>query len=108
MAASEEELYILDKHLGEMIESIVYKYGYNVDVESEYEELLEFIHRRLVKAWFRGRKPSPEELEAALKNAKRRKRRHLEVLLSFLISRYAARNGPVYVQQHSDWRDDYY
>jgi hypothetical protein len=104
---TEEALMILEKYLGDMIENIVYKYNYNVDLEDEYEELLRFIYRRLVRAWFGGRSPQPLELEAALRSA-RRKRRQLEILLSYLISRYAARNGPIYLPQSSDWRDDMY
>lgn len=98
---------VLEKYLGDMIENIVYKYNYNVDVEEEYDELLRFIYKRLVRAWFNGRKPSPMQLEATLRSAKR-KRRQLEVLLSYLISRYAARNGPIYLPQSgSDWSDEY-
>ncbi len=104
---SEEALMLLEKYLGSLIENIVYRYRYNVDLEDEYEELLRFIYKRLVKAWFGGQHPSPLQLEAALRNA-RRKRKQLEVLLSYLISRYAARNGPIYLPQSSDWHDDIY
>ena len=108
-ALSDDELLLIaDKYLGDLIESIVYKYGYNVDLEDEYDELLSYITRRLVRAWFGGEKPSPKKFEAALRNARRR-RRHLEVLLSYLISRYAARHGPVYLPRSSgDWRDEYH
>ncbi len=106
---SEEELLpLLDRYLGDIIESIVHRYQYNVDLEDEYDELLSYLLRRLSRAWFGGRRPSARELEAALRRARRR-RRHLEVLLSFLISRYAARKGEVYMpRSSSDWRDDYY
>jgi len=103
----EEALILLEKYLGDLIENIVYRYRYNVDVEDEYEELLRFIYKRLVRAWFGGKQPILLQLEAALRNA-RRKRKHLEVLLSYLISRYAARNGPIYLPQRSDWSDDMY
>jgi len=96
---------LLEKYLGDFIENIVYKYRYNVDLEDEYEDLLRFIYRRLLRAWFGGKRPGVLQLEAALRNARRR-RRQLEVLLSYLISRYAARNGPVYLPQSGDWRDD--
>jgi len=105
--ASEEALLILDKYLGELIESIVYRHRYNVDLDDEYEELLKFIYKRLVKAWFGGRHPAPSELERSLRNARRR-RKQLEVLLSYLVSRYAARNGPIYLPQSRDWSDEYY
>lgn len=99
---------ILDRYLGELIESIVYRHRYNIDLEDEYDELLQFIYRRLVRAWFKGREPSPRELESMLRSA-RRKRGQLEVLLSYLISRYAARNGPIYLPRSGgDWHDELY
>ena len=98
----EEALNIIDYYLGDYIDRIVRKYGYNVDLEEEYPDLLRYIYRRLVKAWFNGRKPSPRELEEALKTAKSGRKKMLEVLLSYLVSRYAARHGRVYVQR-SDW-----
>ncbi|ABM80769.1 hypothetical protein [Hyperthermus butylicus] len=104
---SEDLLMLIDKYLGDMIEHIVYKYRYNVDLEEEYEQLLKFIYRRLVRAWFRGKDVTYEEFEAALRSA-RRKRRQLEILLSYLISRYAARNGPIYMPTGHDWYDERY
>ncbi len=100
----EDILMLIDKYLGDIIERIVYKYQYNVDLEDEYEQLLKFIYRRLVKAWFKGRDVSYEEFEEALRNA-RRKRRQLEILLSYLISRYAARRGAIYIRPGGDWYD---
>ncbi len=102
----EEALNILDHYLGDIIYKVVRKYRYNVDVDEEYPELLRFIYRRLVKTWFNGRKPAPYELEEALKNA-RRSRRMLEILVSYLVSRYAARHGRVYATR-GDWREEYY
>ncbi len=98
----EETLNLLDYYLGDYIDRVVRKYRYNVDLEEEYPELLRYIYRRIVKAWFNGRKPSTRELEEVLKNIKASRRRMLEILLSYLISRYAARHGRVYVQR-SDW-----
>ncbi|KSW11926.1 hypothetical protein CF15_03790 [Pyrodictium occultum] len=98
---------LIDKYLGEIIEHVVYKYHYNVDLEDEYESLLRYIYRRLVKAWFKGRGVSLKEFEAALQNA-RKKRRQLEILLSYLVSRYAARNGPIYMPRGGDWYDEKY
>ncbi len=102
----EEALNILDHYLGDMIERIVRKYRYNVDLDEEYPELLRFIYRRIVKHWFGGRKPEPHELEEALRNA-RKTRRMLEIMLSYLVSRYAARHGRIYATR-SDWREEYY
>lgn len=101
----EETLMIIDKYFGDLIERIIHKYEYNVDLDEEYEELLKFIYKRLVRIWFNNRQPSVEELESVLREA-RRKRRRLEVLLSYLISRYAARHGPVYLPHRGDWYDE--
>ncbi len=94
---SDELLAILDSYLSQLIEDIVYKYDYDVDLEEEYDELLNYILKRIVKAWFNGRTPSPSELRKALEAAMRR-RKHLEILLSYFISRYTARRGRVYVK----------
>ncbi len=102
---SEEALMIIDKYIGDLIERIIHKYRYNVDLDEEYEELLRFIYRKLVRAWFNSRRPDIDELERALREAKRR-RRQLEVLLSYLISRYAARHGPIYLPHRGDWYDE--
>jgi hypothetical protein len=102
----EEVLNILDHYLGDIIDRVVRKYRYNVDLDEEYPELLRYIYRRLIKSWFNGRKPSLEELEAALRDARKNKKM-LEVLLSFLVSRYAAKHGRVYLQR-GDWREEYY
>ncbi len=102
----EEALNILDHYLGDIIDRVVRKYRYNVDLDEEYLDLLRYIYRRLVRIWFDGRRPSPEELEEALRNA-RRSRRMLEILLSFLVSRYAAKHGRVYLQR-GDWREEHY
>jgi len=102
---NEEALLLLDRYLGEIVENIVYKYGYNVDLEDEYEELLRFIYRRLVKAWFRNKRPKLSEFERMLRNARRRSKQ-LEVMLSYLVSRYAARNGAIYLPYSHDWYDE--
>ena len=103
----EDALMLIDKYLGDLIEEIVYKYRYNVDLEDEYEELLRYIYRRLSKAWFKGKNFTFEDLERALRNARRR-RKQLEIVLSYIISRYAAKNGAIYVRREHDWYDEYY
>jgi hypothetical protein len=103
----EEALMLIDKYLGDLIEEVVYKYKYNVDLEDEYEELLRYVFRRLAKAWFKGKDFTFKEFERALKNARRR-RKQLEIVLSYLISRYAAKNGPIYIKHEKDWYDEMY
>jgi hypothetical protein len=98
-------LTLLDRYLGDYIENVVYKYGYNVDLDDEYEALLKYIYRKLVRAWFKGREPSPSELESTLRSVLR-KRRQLEIVLSYLVSRFAARTGSIYIRNRSDWHDE--
>ncbi|MET1101245.1 MAG: hypothetical protein ABWW69_02025 [Pyrodictiaceae archaeon] len=102
----EEALSILDHYLGDLLEKIVYEYRYNVDLEDEYEQLLKYIYRRLVRAWFDGKEPPIDMLEEKLKRA-RRSRKQLEILLSYLVSRFAARHGRVYLSTH-DWHEEHY
>jgi len=84
----EEEFEIMSKYLSDMLDDIVERYRYNVDLDEEYEELLEFIYRNIVRVWFRGRRPSPTELEAKLREIRRREKRKLSILLSYYISKY--------------------
>ncbi len=99
----EELIAVLDSYLADVIERVVRRYRYDVDLDEEYEDLLQYILRRLIKAWFNGRTPHPHELEKALRQA-RRKKSHLEVLVSYLVSRYVARRGKIYVERR-DWEE---
>jgi len=101
------ELALIDKYFGKIVEYIVYKFGYNIDLEEEYDELLQFIYKRIVKVWFDGKPPSLDDLEAKLKSM-RRKRSKLEVVLSYLISIYAKRNGTIYLKKYGDRYDERY
>ncbi len=80
-------LEILSKYLGDLIERIVEKFDYYIDLDEEYEELLEYIYSRIIKIWFKGREPTITELERKLKEVRRQKVK-LIILLSFFISRY--------------------
>lgn len=101
MYDEDELIDVVDSYIGEMIERVVTKYGYDVDLAEEYYELLSYITRKLVKAWFNGRKPDASELEAKLRYIRRKYPRRLNILLSYLVSRYVrARNRYVYGLQH--------
>lgn len=79
---------ILSRHLGSIIDHIIEKNRFPIDLEYDYEDVLLYIYRRLVKIWFKNIEPTEEALEERIKQVKRRKRVELEVLLSYLISRY--------------------
>ena len=81
-------LEVISRYLGGMIDRIIEKNGFKLDIDDDYEELLLFIYDRLIKIWFKKYKPSEEEFEDRIKHLKRRRRAHLEVLLSYLISKY--------------------
>lgn len=84
----EEEYEVMSKYLSDMLDEIVEKYGYNIDLDEEYEDLLEFIYRNVVRVWFKGKRPSIIELENRLKEVRRREKRKLAILLSYYISKY--------------------
>ena len=85
-------LEILSKYLGDLIERIVEKFNYYIDLDEEYEELLEYIYSRLVKIWFKGKEPTVTELEKKLKEVRKQKVK-LIILLSFFVSRYERRRS---------------
>jgi len=84
----EEEFEVMSKYLSDMLDEIVEKYRYNIDLDEEYEYLLEFIYRNIVRAWFKGKRPSIIELENKLREVRRREKRKLAILLSYYISKY--------------------
>ncbi len=97
-----EALRILDEYLGDLIEDIIERYGYDVDLEGEYEDLLIYIYKRLKRAWFNNRKASYIEWQKNLHEALKHYP-HLEVLLSYLISRYTTKRSKPYTQYHDKW-----
>ena len=94
---------ILDYYIGDLIEKIIVEKDYPVDLEEEYEDLLNYIYRKLAAAWFGSRTPSPGEFEEKLRYIKRRYRRRLEILLSYLISRYARYKSTIKVDRSREW-----
>jgi len=85
-----DALDILDYYLGDDLEEIVEESGeLPIDIEDEYEQLLKYIYRSIVKAWFKGQEPTKSQLKEKLE--KYRSPRYyyrLKLLLSYLISRY--------------------
>jgi len=84
----EEEFEVMSKYLSDMLDEIVEKYKYNIDLDEEYEDLLEFIYRNIVRVWFKGKRPSIIELENRLREVRRKEKRKLAILLSYYISKY--------------------
>ncbi len=92
----EDALMILDMYLGDIVTEVVKRYGYPVVLEEEYYDILMYIYRELVKTWFRGREPGLGELKERLKKA-RREKTQLEVLVSYLVSKYLEQSGTLYI-----------
>jgi len=88
---SEANLGIVEFYLGDFIDEVVMKYGYPLDFEEEYDLLLKYIYKSIVKAFFSGQEPTPEGLEKKLKNLRRSHRAKLEVLLSYLVAKFVNR-----------------
>ncbi len=79
---------ITDAYLGEIIEEIVEKYYDDIDLSSEYGELLEYISKELIKGLFND-VPTPERYERTLRRLSSRKYRSLIFnIVSFLVSKY--------------------
>lgn len=85
---SESNLGIVEFYLGDFIDDVMYKYNYPIDFGEEYDSLLRYIYKNIALSLFRKNDPSPEELEKRLKNLRKRHKDKLEVLISYLISKY--------------------
>ncbi len=85
---NDEEYEILSRYLGDLLDDVIERYNYDVDIDEEYDELLNYIYRALIKAWFKGRRPSISRLEEKLREVRRREKKKLIILLSFYVSRY--------------------
>lgn len=85
---NEEEFEILSRYLGDLLDEVVEKHGYGLDLDEEYDGLLEFIYKNLIRTWFKGRIPEIQQLEGRLREVRRRYKRKLMILLSYYISRY--------------------
>jgi len=85
---NDEEYEILSRYLGDLLDDVIERYNYDVDIDEEYDELLNYIYKALIKAWFKGRRPSISRLEEKLREVRRREKKKLIILLSFYVSRY--------------------
>jgi len=85
---NDEEYEVLSRYLGDLLDDVIERYNYDVDVDEEYDDLLNYIYRALIKAWFKGRRPSISRLEGRLREVRRREKKKLLILLSFYVSRY--------------------
>mgnify|MGYP000654459248 CR=1 FL=1 len=88
---NDEEYEVLSRYLGDLLDDVIERYNYDVDVDEEYDELLNYIYKALIKAWFKGKRPAISSLEHRLRDIRRRERKKLMILLSFYISRYLRR-----------------
>ena len=95
-SVNEDVLMMLDMYLGDIVTEVVRRHGYPVVLEEEYYDILMYIYEELVKTWFGGREPGIEELRERLRKA-RRERAQLEVLISYLVSKYLERSGALYI-----------
>ena len=83
---------ITDAYLGEFIEEVVERYYDDIDLSSEYGELLEYISMELIKGLFNDT-PLPERYERTLRRLSSRKYRSLVFnIVSFLVSKYLENN----------------
>lgn len=93
---------IIDRYLGSIIERVIERNRFNVELEEEYENLLYHVYSRLVRLWFKGNEPTEDEFEEKIKYVKRKKRLQLEILLSYLISRYLRSRATLKVHSGRD------
>lgn len=86
---SESALGLIEFYLGDLIEDLITRYRYPVS-EDEYDDLLRYIYKALVTGLFKGRRPDPDELESKLEDLRTREKAKLEIVLSYLISKYVS------------------
>ncbi|MCI4396557.1 MAG: hypothetical protein GU347_01305 [Desulfurococcales archaeon] len=81
---------VLDYYLGDDIEEIAESIDdANISLEEDYEQLLKYLYRSIVKAWFDGNEPSETELKKKLERYRSdRYYGQLKVMLNYLINKY--------------------
>ena len=84
---------IVDNIIGEIIEDVIVDNAYEIDFEEDYDNLLYYIYSKLSKAWFGNKTPGLKEFEHKLRAVKRTQRTKLQILLSYLVSRYLKYQG---------------
>jgi hypothetical protein len=94
---------LLEYYYGDLIENIIIENRYPIDLDDDYDYLLRYTYRSLIKAWFGGKEPSPEKFESKLKSVRERSKTKLSILLSYIISRYASlKNEEIIGRIHRD------
>ncbi len=84
---------LLEYYYGDLIEKIILEYNYQIDLDDDYDYLLRYVYKSLIKTWFNGKDPTPEEFESKLKRVRERFVKKLEILLSYVIARYSNNKG---------------
>ncbi|BCU68585.1 hypothetical protein HS7_20220 [Sulfolobales archaeon HS-7] len=79
---------ILNKYVGDIIENILTNDYRNLDVDTYYIDLLMYIYNKLVKNWFNGNEPDTEEFAMRLRKLRSRNKTMLTILTKYLISKY--------------------
>ncbi|MEM0060364.1 MAG: hypothetical protein QW726_00345 [Fervidicoccaceae archaeon] len=87
-----EIINVLDSYIGDDVLEIIEEKmdDSSFALEDEYEHLMMYVYRSLVKSWFGGKEPDLNELKTKLRRYKSpRYYGRLKVLLSYLINRYS-------------------
>jgi hypothetical protein len=77
--------------LGDIIERLVDEKYPEIDLERDYIDILLFIHKRLLKIWFKGKEPSERKMSAKLRETRLRHPKRLEILVSYFLGKYQKR-----------------
>ncbi len=92
-ARNTTNLDLLEYYYGDLIEKIIIENNYPIDLDDDYDYLIRFIYKSLVRAWYNGKEPKPEEFEEKLRKVREKSYGKLNILLSYMISRYAKVKG---------------
>ena len=101
-------LQILEEHIDSIIEELVLKHDYAVDLEEDFDDLIRKIYKSLVKIWFKGRDPKPKEFESKIRAAKEKRGIWFENVLSYYIAKYVsdkARREEEIVRRRVRWEE---
>lgn len=93
MTTRQTNIDLLEYYYGDIIEKLIVENNYPVDLDDDYDYLLRYIYKTLVRIWFKGKEPSPSEFERKLRSVRERSATKLHILLSYIISRYAKAKG---------------
>ncbi len=105
MSVWQTNIELLEYYYGDLIEKLIVENNYPIDLDDDYDYLLKYIYKTIVRIWFKGKEPSPSEFEKKIRSVRERSSTKLSILISYILSRYVRLKGEEIVRRVR--RDDF-